>query len=166
MAKFNMIFQHLIETEYINEEDTKYGISQDTAELHGYNKDIIDLTLEEASYIYEHFYFNKHGFDKIQNTKIAQGLFDFTINTGCPTTAVKFLQRAYNSLNKNILLVVDGVLDEKTAYTINNYKFYKSLFKTMNILQGAYFISKVETDDTTMIISDKTFFRGWIEKMV
>ena len=160
MAKFDRIFQHLVEKEYINEEDTKYGISQDTAELHGYNKDIIDLTLEEASYIYEHFYFNKHGFDKIQNTKIAQGLFDFTINTGCPTTAVKLLQRAYNALNKNILLEVDGVLDEKSAYTINNYKFYKSLNTAQNILQGSHYILLAEEEDDL----NKPFFRLWVDK--
>ena len=184
MAKFNNIFEKilLIEGGYSNHKDdrggsTKYGITEATARHHGYKGNMMDLTEENAKYIYEHFFFNNHGFDKIQNTKIAEELFEFTINTGRNKTAVEFLQRSFNLLNKNIHLIEDGILGDNTAHTINNYKYYKSLHKTMNILQGSYYIAITENDKemkadlvdhtyTEGSLRNKTFFRGWIDQRV
>ena len=184
MASFNKIFEDilLIEGGYSDHPHdsggkTAYGITEATARRHGYNGNMRDLPLNEAKYIYEHFFFNNYGFDKIQNTKIASELFDFTINTGRNRTAVEFLQRSFNLLNKNIHLVEDGILGDNTAHTINNYKYYKSLYRVQNILQGAYYIAITEDDKdmkadlvdhtyTAGSIKNKTFFRGWIDNRV
>ena len=184
MANFDKVFEHLMEIEglYSNHKDdrgheTMYGITKATARAHGYKGDMSSLKLEEAKYIYEHSYFNNCGFDKIQNTKIATELTEFYVNTGRHKTAVSFLQRSFNLLNKNINLKEDGILGDKTAQTINNYKYYKSLHTVMNILQGSYYISLAEGDDkmkadlidheyTVGDVKAKSFIRGWIDRRI
>jgi len=184
MANFNKIFEDLIGLEggYTSHEldlggETKYGITKVVARENGYYGDMMDLTLQEAKDIYEEKYYKNYGFDKIQNTKIAGELFEFTVNTGRGKHAVKFLQRSYNLLNKNIQLLEDGILGPKTAQTINSYKFYKSLYKTLNIFQGMYYIFLAEDDTEAMdallnhkqtpgSFRFKTFIRGWLDKRV
>ena len=184
MANFNKIFNDLILIEggYSNHPmdlggETMYGITKDVAMENGYFGEMRDLSLEEAKKIYEEQYFNKYGFNKIQNTKIAGELFEFTVNTGRGHTAVSFLQRSYNLLNKNIQLKEDGVLGPRTAQTINSYKFYKSLYKTLNIFQGMYYIFLAEGDISAKedLLQHKerygsermkTFIRGWIDNRV
>jgi len=80
-------------------------------------------------------------------------------------------------LNKNINLKEDGKIGEITANTVNSYKFYKSLFKVMNIFQGLFYIALAEGDSETLKEMRnhketsgnerrKTFIRGWIDKRV
>lgn len=184
MANFDKIFNDilLIEAGYSNHPqdpggETKYGITKETAIGYGYRGSMRDLSLNTAKNIYERGFFKKYDFDKIQNTKIAGELFEFTVNTGRGKTAVKFLQRAYNVLNKNIILNEDGILGAHTAKTINSYKFYKSLYKVLNIFQGMYyiFIAEEDLDGKNALLTHKetrgserrkTFIRGWIDKRV
>jgi len=184
MANFNKIFNDLIIIEggYSNHPhdrggETQFGITKMVARENGYDGDMRDLSLEEARDIYENAFFIKYGFNQIQNTKIAGELFEFTANSGRGASAVRFLQRSYNLLNKNIHLVEDGKLGPQTANTINSYKFYKSLYKVLNIFQGMYYIYLAENDVTAkedLLLhkerhgSDrmKTFIRGWIDKRV
>lgn len=184
MANFDKIFNDLILIEggYSNHPHdrggkTMYGITEAVAREAGYDGDMQSLSLEFAKRVYKANYFDAYGFGKIQNTKIAGELFEFTVNTGRGVSAVKFLQRAYNLLNKNINLEEDGILGDRTAQTINSYKFYKSLFKVLNIFQGMYYISNAEDDDkakedllnhknTRGSEKNKTFIRGWIDKRV
>lgn len=184
MANFNKIFEELIIIEggYSNHPhdrggETMYGITQDVARENGYNGSMRNLTMEKARDIYEKAFFKRYNFDLIQNTKIAGELFEFTVNSGRGNTSVMFLQRAYNLLNKNIHLEEDGKLGPKTAQTINSYKFYKSLYKVLNIFQGMYYIYLAEGDavakkdllnhkDREGSDKMKTFIRGWIDKRV
>lgn len=184
MANFDKIFKDilLIEGGYSNNPqdpggETKYGITKETAIRYGYHGNMRDMPLGTAKNIYERGFFKKYHFEKIQNTKIAGELFEFTVNSGRGKTAVKFLQRAYNALNKNIILIEDGILGEHTARTINSYKFYKSLYKVLNVFQGMYYIFSAEEDsdgknsllthkETRGSERKKTFIRGWIDKRV
>jgi lysozyme family protein len=184
VANFDKIFKDIISIEggYTNHPmdkggPTKYGVTQEVARSHGYHGNMMEFPMEIAREIYRVDYFDRYNFDSIQNTKIAGELFEFTVNTGRGKTAVKFLQRAYNVLNKNIILTEDGLLGPQTARVINSYKFYKSLYKILNIFQGMYYISLAEHNST--VKSDlldhnathgsernKTFIRGWIDKRV
>ena len=184
MANFDKIFNDLILIEggYSNHPDdrggrTMYGITEAVARDAGYDGDMKGLSLDFAKSIYKENYFDNYGFGKIQNTKIAGELFEFTVNTGRGVTAVKFLQRAYNLLNKNINLNEDGILGDRTAQTISSYICYKSLFKVLNIFQGTYYIYVAEDDkeakerllnhsNTHGSEKAKTFIRGWIDKRV
>ena len=134
-----------------------------------------DFTKEDALEIYYKEYWKKPHFDYIKNSKIATELFEFGVNAGVKTS-VKILQRAYNLLNTNDIIKEDGILGSITAHRVNNYKYYKSLFKVMNILQGMYYIALAENDvnlkDNILHHTEvkggklKKFFRGWIDKRV
>ncbi|MCK5536494.1 MAG: hypothetical protein KAI79_06685 [Bacteroidales bacterium] len=184
MANFEKIFKDLILVEggYSNHPmdpggETMYGITIAVARANGYQGAMRDLSLAQARSIYEARYFTKYNFQLIQNTKIAGELFEFTVNTGRGKLAVKFLQRAYNLLNKNLSLVEDGSLGPKTADMINKYKFYKSIHKVQNVYQGMFYIALAEKDTSSMnnlkrhqytpgSTRFKTFIRGWIDHRV
>ena len=154
---------------------TKWGITESVARRNGYRGDMRDLSRDQAIEIYFSEYWKKPGIHTIKNGKIAGEIFEFGVNSGMHT-AIKVLQRAYNVLNKNDFLVEDGVLGPKTASKINNYKYYKSLYSIMNVLQGMYYIGLAEGDK--MLVENikhhkqapgtkyKTFIRGWIDKRV
>lgn len=184
MANFDKIFEDIIMIEggYSNHPDdrggeTRYGITVAVARENGYTGSMRELPLETAKRIYEKKYFEKYNFQLIQNTKIAGELFEFTVNTGRGKLASKFLQRAYNLLNKNIFLTEDGEIGNNTAKTVNEYKYYKSLFKVMNIFQGMFYIHLAEADMVSIEKLEnhkgthgsekhKTFIRGWIDNRV
>lgn len=142
---------------------TKYGITEEVARSIGnYTGDMRDLPLELAKEIYYKSYYKNYNFDLIQNYKIASELFEFTVNTGRADKAVEFLQESYNLMNISAeQLKVDGKLGSTTARTINGYKYYKSLHKSMNIMQGAFYIDIVRKKS-----SHKAFYRGWIDNRV
>jgi lysozyme family protein len=169
-----------IEGGYVNDKDdpgkaTNWGISEAVARRNGFKGDMKDLSKEQAIEIYYSEFWMKPGFNQIKNSKIAGELFEFGVNAGV-ALAVKVLQRAYNLLNQNDVISEDGVLGPITAKKINNYKFFKSLYATMNILQGMYYIGLAEGD--TELINNikhhkqtygsklKKFVRGWIDKRV
>jgi len=169
-----------IEGGYSNNEDdpgkaTNWGITEATARRNGFKGDMKDLSKDEAIEIYYSEYWIKPRFNLIKNGKISAELFEFGINAGLHL-AVKVLQRSYNILNKNDIISEDGVLGPITAGKVNNYKFYKSLYKMMNIYQGMYYIALAEGDEflidnikhhsKTGGTKFKTFIRGWVDKRV
>lgn len=184
MANFEKIFKELIIIEggYSDHPHdaggkTKYGITEEVARRNGYDGDMRLLPLETAKRIYLIEFWEPFNFDMIQNSKVAGELFEFTVNSGSGKMASKILQRSYNALNKNIQLVEDGIIGPHTSKTVNSYKFYKSLFKVMNIFQGMYYLSLAEGDDTLRLNINnhsetsgvdrhKSFIRGWIDKRV
>lgn len=184
MANFDKAFKELILVEggYVDHPmdpggKTKYGITEVIAREFGYEGDMRDLELSFARDVYEKRFWAPYNFDMIKNSKIASELFEFTVNTGDGRLASKIVQRSYNTLNKNIQLVEDGKIGPHTARTVNSYKFYKSLFKTMNIFQGMFYIALAEGDGETLKamrshdategkMNYKTFIRGWIDQRV
>jgi lysozyme family protein len=184
MANFQKAFKNLIIIEggYVNNPHdpggkTTYGITETVARDFGYTGKMEDLPLKLAEEIYMKQYWSPYKFDLIKNSKIAGELFEFTVNTGNGKLASKILQRSYNLLNKNIFLEEDGIIGPHTANTVNSYKFYKSLFKVMNIFQGQFYIALAENDSELMDNlkkhvqtsgheKRKTFIRGWLDKRV
>ena len=184
MANFEKAFKELIliEAGYVNNPydpggKTMYGITEAVARNFGYVGEMRDLPLDIAEDIYMEQYWTPYKFDLVKNSKIAGELFEFTVNTGDGRLASKILQRSYNLLNKNIQLAEDGAIGPHTASTVNSYKFYKSLFKVMNIFQGQFYIALAEGDsetlksmrnhkETTGSVARKTFVRGWLDKRV
>jgi len=126
--------------------------------------------LEESQSLKDHVQvFYKSNFwdinklDLIQNQDIAEELFDTGVNMGTKIAA-EFLQKAYNLLSKNGVeydkISVDGIIGNKTLSAINNHKYPKRIFKTLNILQGSRYISICEKDP-----SQEEFFAGWISRV-
>jgi len=179
---FNRALKEVLEIEggFVNDVDdpgkaTNWGITESVAREFGYNGDMKNFSKEDAIKIYYDKYWKEPGFFRIRNSKIASELFEFGVNSGT-STAVKVLQRAYNTLNQNDIIDEDGMLGPVTASKVNNYKFYKSLYKCMNILQGMFYIALAEGDKDlinnikhhkiTKGTRMKKFFRGWISKRI
>jgi lysozyme family protein len=101
---------------------------------------------------------DKAGFSDIKNQKIANYVFDFAVETN-EKESINILKQAFNLLNTNFKLELDGFLSIRDVETINNYSFYKSLFKTLIILQGAYLIDLIHKKQR-----DVNFFRMWVDK--
>lgn len=154
---------------------TNFGITEYTAKEAGYTGDMKNLTKEDAIQIYKKLFWDNPKLYLIQDKNIAKEVFEFGVNGGMKI-AIKVLQRAYNSMNFDIIKE-DGVLGEITANKINNYKYKSSLLKVQNILQGMYYILLAEDEKDNLklfrnhqekpgIDKNKHFIRGWINKRV
>jgi lysozyme family protein len=125
---------------------TKYGISAMTYP----NEDIINLTLERAKEIYKRDFWDKMKLSFIGDSNIAIELFDTAVNTGIPR-AGKMFQKALNLCNRNERdyknIKEDGVIGQKslTAYSMCANK--RILFNVLNILQGAWYVALMESNE-------------------
>lgn len=167
MTNFDKAFELLIliEGDYSNHpydpgKATKYGITESVARSHGYKGDMRDLTLDIAKNIYKKSYWDINRLDEIKHYSIQEEIFECGVNCG-PSTALKFMQRAYNTLVTSNYLTIDGKIGPKTISSINNCKFLDDLYDTANILQGFRYIKLAEKDDKY-----KAFYKGWIRKRV
>jgi len=108
-------------------------------------------------------FWNINKLDLITNQLIANELFDTGVNMGTKTAAI-MLQEALNLLNQRGTsypdLKVDGIIGNKTIQTVNNHSSPSKLLKTLNILQGAKYISIIKNDPT-----QETWFNGWLERI-
>jgi lysozyme family protein len=92
---------------------TKYGISQAA-----YPKlDIRSLTIGDAKGIYRRDYWDAIGCDSLQ-APLDLISFDSAVNCGCGR-ATKWLQEAYNSLNPETPIPVDGDCGPKTVVMVS-----------------------------------------------
>src|SRR5690606_21344731 len=92
--------------------ETKYGISKRSyPEL-----DIARLTREDAIAIYYRDWWQRYGYDRLQNDAIATKLLDMAVNMG-PATAHRLLQEALVFLGYDI--AVDGIIGLQTIGAAN-----------------------------------------------
>lgn len=107
---------------------TIYGLTLNFIKLHpsdcDYNKDgIVDIndlksmTIQQATDLYQKYFWNWYNFDNINDNTIAIKIFDYSINMG-QKHAIELLQQSMNSsLNENV--VVDGDMGPFTVATTN-----------------------------------------------
>ena len=93
---------------------TRFGITEAVARAHGYGGDMRSLPRADAEAIYRRLYWLRPGFDRVAEgaPKVAAELFDTAVNMG-PETAVGFLQRALNALNRNGRDYADIAVDRR-----------------------------------------------------
>jgi lysozyme family protein len=120
--------------------------------------------LQEQVYsFYKKNFWDVNKLDKVSNQEIANELFDTGVNMGY-RVAAEFLQKSYNLLSKDEAaykkITVDGAIGPKTLSAINGHPMPTKILKTLNILQGAKYISICERDP-----SQEVFFSGWIERV-
>jgi len=98
---------------------------------------------------------------------IAGEMYDNAVNMGTGR-AVQFLQRALNILNQNQRyypdIKVDGGLGPKTMDTLNkclkvNSDYPRRLFNVLNVIQGAFYLERMEADST----QEENY--GWFERV-
>ena len=120
-------------------------------------ENIKNLTAEEASNIYERFFWNRGQYERIDDQKIADRLLDLAVNCGL-TTANGFIQKAINAMQRKDVLVVDGYLGPKSFDAINSSKpdmLYNYLLQQAN----AYYHEIAEHGN------NHKYLNGWIRRL-
>jgi lysozyme family protein len=162
---------------YVNNPDdrggaTNFGITQAVARAHGYAGDMRTLPRTEAESIYMRLYWLKPKFDQIAATapELATKLFDIAVNMG-PATAIGFLRRALNALNRNghdfsdlspAPLVDDSLLAALGAFLAKRgTQGVTVLTKAVNALQGERYIALAEHRP-----ADESFVYGWMNSRI
>lgn len=152
---------------------TNFGITERVARDWGYDGDMKYLPRETAFDIYDKIFWQKLRLDDILENGgelIAREIADTAVNMG-HLRAISFLQRSLNLFNKDEKyfksLLVDGAIGDKTIHALSKfYQFRGSdgvevLHKTLNILQGMFYIELAERRE-----KDKDFVYGWIKNRV
>ena len=101
--------------------------------------------------------------DQVNSQKIANELFDTSVNMGQGIAAL-FLQRSLNVSNRNgkdyAELQVDGNVGSVTINTLNNHPRPEQVYKLLNTLQGARYISICEANP-----SQEIFLNSWLSRV-
>ena len=92
--------------------ETKYGISKRSYP----SLDIANLTREDAIAIYYRDWWQRYGYDRLQDDAVATKLLDMAVNMG-PATAHRLLQEALVFLGYDI--AVDGIIGPQTIGAAN-----------------------------------------------
>ena len=166
-----------VEGGYVNDPndaggETNHGITIGVARENGYSGRMIDMTAEQAAAIRRAKYYAKPGIYLLApiSEAIATEVYDTGINMGTGT-AVIFLQRALNALNRQGKdypdIKVDGgagpgTVAALTAYMRRNGPTAEAtMLKALNCLQGARYIELSEGRG-----QNETFTNGWMATRV
>lgn len=102
--------------------------------------------------------------DQINNQRIANELFDTSVNMGQGVAGL-FIQRALNVSNRNGKdypdLQVDGNVGSVTVNAVNNHPRPDQLLKLLNTLQGAKYIGICEANP-----SQEIFMTSWLSRVM
>lgn len=151
---------------------TRWGITEAVARRQGYMDDIRHLPKSDAAAIYKRLYWIRPTFDKVAtwSPKLAEELFDIGVNMGTGT-AVGFLQRALNALNRNgndyADLTVDRQVGPATLLALAAFFRHRGiagervLLKAVEALQGAHYLRLAETRP-----SQEAFLYGWLANRI
>ena len=128
--------------------ETRYGISKRSYPA----LDIERLTLLQARAIYREDFWEKPGFEKVENFELACKLFDLGVNMGA-WRAVRMLQDAANLFGAD--LIVDGYIGPKTLTFINGYRHPQALEMALKIMAGNHYIRQ----------NKPRFIAGWLKRL-
>ena len=171
MANFENAFKTILgyEGEYSDDADdrggkTRYGITEVVARLSGYKGDMKELPLDTAKAIYKIGYWDSINLDLISDDKIAEELFDISVNMG-PGQAGFIVQEALNLLNRNATswpdIKEDHIVGPETVGLVNKLidSDKLALVKVINGLQFMTYVYIARKNPT-----QEKFFRGWIKR--
>jgi lysozyme family protein len=140
---------------------TKFGITlrffKECLGDHKTVEDLKNLTQEQALDIYEKFIWNDFQFSNFSDQKVANKVFDMTINMG-HVQAFKILQRACNDFGAWLPLVVDGVLGKKTIGFVNSISSVALLLQIRKRCIRFY-LDIIDRDPT-----QEKFKKGWLRR--
>lgn len=149
---------------------TKYGISLRYLKSLGSNGDInndgsIDdndikvIDINKATAFYRRGFWDKYGYDRINNASVAEKIFDLSVNMG-PETAHKLIQKAVNLGRLSNTLKEDGILGQKTIDAVNSLNADRLLLRLNGVAISRY-IDIAERDPTQKIFIDGWLKRAW-----
>lgn len=152
--------------------ETNWGITIAVARRHGYKGTMRSMPKNEAHAIYKRIYWLQPKFDEIAEhaPKIAAEMFDTGVNMGTGT-AISFVQRALNALNRQERdyhdLKIDRTIGPATLGALRLYlrkrgpKGETVLFRAIEALQGERYIRLAEKRST-----NESFLYGWLEHRI
>lgn len=152
---------------------TRWGITKAVALRHGYAGDMRSFPRSAAAAIYKQVYWRSPSLDLIADRapRLAEELFDTGINMGTGT-AVGFLQRALNALNRNKAdyedIKVDRTIGNATIGALDAFLAKRGkasaeavLIKAVEALQGAHYLRLAEARP-----SQEAFLFGWLSARI
>lgn len=151
---------------------TRWGITEAVARAHGYRGDMRSFPREAAAQVYRRIYWIKPGFDQIalRAPAVAAELFDTGINMG-PGTAIGFLKRALNALNRGEVDYDDigttPIIDAATLAALDAFMAKRKpggeavLLKALEALQGERYLRLAETRP-----ANEAFLYGWLASRI
>ena len=181
MAEYQPAFAKIIELEggLTDHPDdpggvTKYGISlrwlqtQEEYELGDIDndgdldyQDIEELTLKDAKALYKKHWWDKYGYESIQNQAVAVKIFDMSVNMGA-RQAHKLLQRAINCVLGQRAIKDDGVLGPNTGQAMNlALQQPHALLAALRAQQEGFYRLLVAKNDKF-----SAFLQGWLNRAI
>jgi lysozyme family protein len=151
---------------------TNFGVTEAVARAEGYQGDMRRLPRATAVAIYRRRYWAAPGFDRVAKIApaLAAELFDTGVNMGV-ATAVSFLQRALNALNRGASdypdLPVDGTIGAVTIAALTSFLARRTargegvLVKAVDALQGERYLALAERRP-----ADEAFLYGWLANRI
>ena len=147
---------------------TRWGVTEAVARAQGWRGDMRSLPREQAVEIYRRLYWLRPGFDRVAERapQVAAELFDTAVNMGAET-AVGFLQRALNALNRNgrdyADIAVDRRIGGQTLAALAGFLRARGaageavLLKALDALQGERYVQLAEQRP-----ANEAFLYGWL----
>lgn len=147
--------------------ETMWGVTAAVARAYGYRGEMRSMPREAAVQIYIQRYWTVPRLDQIEAVfpALAEEMLDTGVNAG-PATAVKFLQRALNVLNRQAKawpdIAVDGGVGPLTVAALRAFLAERgedgkrTLMAMMNAQQSVYYIEIAERRP-----ANETFMFGW-----
>jgi lysozyme family protein len=151
---------------------TRWGITEAVARAQGFTGEMRILPRRKAAEIYRRTYWLAPGFDKVaaRAPAIAAELFDTGVNMGT-ATAIGFLQRALNALNRSARdypdIVVDRMIGPATLHAIDGLLRARGrraetvLLRAVEALQGERYIALAERRP-----AQEAFLYGWLANRI
>lgn len=124
-------------------------------------KDIESLSEAQIREIYRDCFWNKGGFERIKNKKLAIKIFDMSVNAGLEE-GIRILQRTINQMYPRPQVVVDGVLGDATLQAINSKPsdYIENILLPMYRVDCWEFYEEIVKRDPTK----KRFEKAWRER--
>lgn len=118
-----------------------------------------NMTKKQAEVIYYNHYWKPKGFCKLENTKIALMVYDWTITSGRAVTQIR--KMLHNEYNPN--LVVSNTMDDDMIHCINAIEDQEQLLLRIAEIRKDYYRSLTITDGVPN--TQVRFLNGWINRV-
>jgi hypothetical protein len=139
-------------------EISKFGLTAEFLRSIGLPHDrdwIRNLTQEQAIEIYREHWWEKYGFARLRDQRLATKLFDLAVNLG-PQRATRLLQQALNHCGAE--LAVDGVLGERTIAAANQTA-PECVLAQLRALAAEHYRALAAKDPKYL-----PYLKGWLER--
>jgi len=139
-------------------EISKFGLTAEFLRSIGLPHDrdsIRSLTREQAIAIYREHWWEKYGFERLQDQRLATKFFDLAVNLG-PQRATRLLQQAL--VRCGAQLTVDGLLRERTIAAANEAPV-ECVLSHLRALAAEHYRTLAAEDPKYL-----PYLKGWLER--